>query len=164
MGSSYAFSLKAGDKVVLSGPFGEFFIKETEREMCFIGGGAGMAPMRSHIFDQLSRVQTNRRITFWYGARSRAEMIYDAEFRRLAEQFPNFTYTVALSDPQPEDHWEGPKGYIHLVARDRYLSRHEDPSEIEYYLCGPPMMLRSVEKMLDDLGVDPEMIAYDEFG
>ena len=164
VGSSYVFSLKPGDKVVLSGPFGEFFIKETQREMCFIGGGAGMAPMRSHIFDQLSRVQTNRRVTFWYGARSRAEMIYDAEFRRLAEQFPNFTYTVALSEPLPDDRWEGPVGFIHQVAHDLYLSRHEDPSEIEYYLCGPPMMLRSVEQMLDSLGVDPEMIAYDEFG
>jgi Na+-transporting NADH:ubiquinone oxidoreductase subunit F len=164
VGSSYVFSLKPGDQVVLSGPFGEFFIKETRREMCFIAGGAGMAPMRSHIFDQLSRVQTNRRVTFWYGARSRAEMIYDAEFRRLAEQFPNFTYTVALSEPLPDDQWDGPVGYIHRVAYDLYLSRHEDPSEIEYYLCGPPMMLRSVEHMLDSLGVDPEMIAYDEFG
>jgi Na+-transporting NADH:ubiquinone oxidoreductase subunit F len=164
VGSSYVFSLKPGDKVTLSGPFGEFFIKETEREMCFIGGGAGMAPMRSHIFDQLLRVQTGRRITFWYGARSRSEMIYDEEFRELAARFPNFTYTVALSEPLPEDRWEGPVGFIHQVAHDLYLSRHEDPGEIEYYLCGPPMMLRAVERMLDSLGVDPDMIAYDEFG
>jgi Na+-transporting NADH:ubiquinone oxidoreductase subunit F len=164
IGSSYVFSLKPGDKVTLSGPFGEFFIKETQREMCFIGGGAGMAPMRSHIFDQLLRVQTGRRITFWYGARSRSEMIYDEEFRELAARFPNFTYTVALSEPLPEDRWEGPVGFIHQVAHDLYLSRHEDPGEIEYYLCGPPMMLRAVERMLDSLGVDRDMIAYDEFG
>jgi Na+-transporting NADH:ubiquinone oxidoreductase subunit NqrF len=164
VGSSYVFSLKPGDKVTLSGPFGEFFIKETRREMCFIGGGAGMAPMRSHIFDQLLRVQTGRRITFWYGARSTKEMIYDEEFRELAGRFPNFTYTVALSEPLPEDRWGGPVGFIHQVAQDLYLGNHEDPTEIEYYLCGPPMMLRAVEKMLDGLGVDPDMIAYDEFG
>lgn len=164
VGSSYVFSLKPGDPVVLSGPFGEFFIKETRREMCFIAGGAGMAPMRSHIFDQLLRVQTGRRITFWYGARSRKEMIYDEEFQELARRFANFTYTVALSEAQPEDRWEGPVGFIHQVAHDAYLSRHEDPTEIEYYLCGPPMMLRAVEKMLDGLGVGPEMVAYDEFG
>jgi Na+-transporting NADH:ubiquinone oxidoreductase subunit F len=164
VGSSYVFRLKPGDPVVLSGPFGEFFIKETQREMCFIGGGAGMAPMRSHIFDQLLRVQTGRRITFWYGARSRREMIYDEEFRELARRFPNFTYTVALSEPLPEEQWDGPVGFIHQVAHDLYLSQHEDPTEIEYYLCGPPMMLRAVEKTLDSLGVDPEMIAYDEFG
>jgi len=164
LGSSYTFSLKPGDRVTLSGPFGDFFIKETRREMCFIGGGAGMAPMRSHIFDQLLRVQTGRRITFWYGARSKSEMIYDEEFRELARRCPNFTYTVALSEPLPEDHWDGPVGFIHQVAHDLYLSRHEDPTEIEYYLCGPPMMLRAVERMLDSLGVDPEIVAYDEFG
>jgi Na+-transporting NADH:ubiquinone oxidoreductase subunit F len=164
VGSSYAFSLKPGDTVTLSGPFGEFFIRETQREMCFIGGGAGMAPMRSHIFDQLLRVQTGRRITFWYGARSTKEMIYDEEFRELARRFPNFTYTVALSEPLPEDNWKGPVGFIHQVANELYLSTHEDPTEIEYYLCGPPMMLRAVERMLDSLGVDPEMVAYDEFG
>jgi Na+-transporting NADH:ubiquinone oxidoreductase subunit F len=164
VGSSYAFRLRPGEPVVLSGPFGEFFIKETRREMCFMGGGAGMAPMRSHIFDQLLRVQTGRRSTFWYGARSKKEMIYDEEFRELARRFPNFTYTVALSEPLPEDQWDGPVGFIHQVAHDFYLSRHEDPAEIEYYLCGPPMMLRAVEKMLDSLGVEPDMIAYDEFG
>jgi len=164
LGSSYTFSLKPGDRVTLSGPFGDFFIKETRREMCFIGGGAGMAPMRSHIFDQLLRVQTGRRITFWYGARSKSEMIYDQEFRDLARRCPNFTYTVALSEPLPEDQWSGPVGFIHQVAHDVYLSQHEDPTEIEYYLCGPPMMLSAVTKMLDSLGVDSEMIAYDEFG
>lgn len=164
VGSSYVFSLKPGDRVVLSGPFGDFFIKETEREMCFIAGGAGMAPMRSHILDQLLRVQTGRKITFWYGARSRSEMLYDEEFRELARRFPNFQYTVALSDPLPEDRWDGPVGYIHQVAYDLYLSRHEDPTEIEYYLCGPPPMLRATERMLESLGVDREMIAYDEFG
>jgi Na+-transporting NADH:ubiquinone oxidoreductase subunit F len=164
VGSSYAFRLKPGDSVVLSGPFGEFYIRETQREMCFLGGGAGMAPMRSHIFDQLLRVQTGRRITFWYGARSKKEMIYDEEFRELARRFPNFTYTVALSEPLPEDQWDGPVGFIHQVAHDLYLGQHEDPTEIEFYLCGPPMMLRAVEKMLDSLGVDPDMIAYDEFG
>jgi Na+-transporting NADH:ubiquinone oxidoreductase subunit F len=164
LGSSYAFSLKPGDRVTLSGPFGEFFIKETQREMCFIGGGAGMAPMRSHIFDQLLNVQTGRRITFWYGARSKKEMIYHEEFQVLARRFPNFTYTVALSESLPEDRWDGPVGFIHQVAYELYLSQHEDPTEIEYYLCGPPMMLRAVETMLDRLGVDPETVAYDEFG
>jgi Na+-transporting NADH:ubiquinone oxidoreductase subunit F len=164
IGSSYIFNLKKGDRVTLSGPYGEFFVRDTDREMCFIGGGAGMAPMRSHIFDQLLRINTRRRITFWYGARSHNEMIYDEEFRKLDEQFDNFTYTVALSEPLPEDHWEGPVGFIHQVAYDRYLSKHEDPSEIEYYLCGPPMMLQAVNQMLDSLGVDEDMIAYDQFG
>ncbi len=164
VGSSYVFTLKPGDRVILSGPFGEFFIKDTQREMCFIAGGAGMAPMRSHILDQLLRVQTGRKITFWYGARSRSEMLYDEEFRELARRFPNFRYTVALSDPLPEDRWDGPVGFIHQVAHDLYLSRHEDPTEIEYYLCGPPAMLRATERMLESLGVDREMIAYDEFG
>jgi Na+-transporting NADH:ubiquinone oxidoreductase subunit F len=164
IGSSYIFNLKKGARVSLSGPYGEFFIKDSEREMCFIGGGAGMAPMRSHIFDQLLSVGTQRKITFWYGARSRNEMIYDEEFRKLDEQFENFTYTVALSEPLPEDHWDGPLGFIHQVAYDNYLAAHEDPSEIEYYLCGPPMMLQAVNQMLDSLGVDEEMIAYDQFG
>jgi Na+-transporting NADH:ubiquinone oxidoreductase subunit F len=164
IGSSYIFNLKKGDRVSLSGPYGEFFIKDSQREMCFIGGGAGMAPMRSHIFDQLRRIGTQRKITFWYGARSRNEMIYDEEFRKLDEQFENFTYTVALSEPLPEDHWDGPVGFIHQVAYDNYLAAHEDPSEIEFYLCGPPMMLQAVNQMLDSLGVDEEMIAYDQFG
>lgn len=164
VGSSFAFSLKPGDRVTVSGPYGDFFVKPTEREMCFIGGGAGMAPMRGHIRHQLESAHTERRITFWYGARSRQEMFYDEEFQDLARRHPNFSYHVALSEPQPEDDWEGPVGFIHQVAYDLYLSRHEDPTEIEYYLCGPPMMLSAVRKMLDSLGVEPEMISYDEFG
>ena len=164
IGSSYAFSLKPGDRVVLSGPYGDFFVKETRREMCFIGGGAGMAPMRSHIFNQLLDVGTDRAITFWYGARSRQEMFYDEEFRDLEHRFDNFTYTVALSDPQPGDGWDGPEGFIHQVAYQRYLKDHPEPDEIEYYLCGPPMMIDAVMKMLDSLGVEEEMIAFDDFG
>jgi len=164
VGSSYVFNLKPGDRVVLSGPYGDFFAKKTEREMCFIGGGAGMAPMRSHIRNQLLDVGTDRIITFWYGARSRQEMFYHEEFTDLARRFDNFTYTVALSDPQPEDNWDGPIGFIHQVAYDRYLKDHPDPDEIEYYLCGPPMMIDAVMKMLDSLGVEKEMIAFDDFG
>jgi len=162
--SSYLFTLKPGDRVTLSGPYGDFFIKNTRREMCFIGGGAGMAPLRAHIFYQLLTQKTERTITFWYGARSRSEMFYDEEFKTLAKNYENFSYHVALSDPQPEDHWEGPVGFIHQVAHDQYLKNHPDPSEIEYYLCGPPMMLAAVQKMLDSLGVEPEMIAFDDFG
>ncbi len=164
VGSSFVFNLKPGDRVTLSGPYGDFFAKPTEREMCFIGGGAGMAPLRSHIRHQLLEVQTKRRITFWYGARSCNEMFYDNEFKELETRFPNFTYVVSLSDPQPEDNWQGRTGYVHQVACDTYLSNHEDPTEIEYYLCGPPPMVAAVEKMLYDLGVEPEMIAYDKFG
>jgi Na+-transporting NADH:ubiquinone oxidoreductase subunit F len=164
IGSSYVFNLKPGDRVTLSGPYGDFFVKQTRREMCFIGGGAGMAPMRSHIRNQLLDMHTDRIISFWYGARSRQEMFYDEEFSELAEQFGNFTYTVALSDPQPEDHWDGPVGFIHQVAYDRYLKDHPEPDEIEYYLCGPPMMIDAVMKMLDSLGVEKEMIAFDDFG
>ena len=164
VGSSYVFNLKTGDRVVLSGPYGDFFAKKTEQEMCFIGGGAGMAPMRSHIRNQLLDVGTDRIITFWYGARSRQEMFYHEEFTDLARRFDNFTYTVALSDPQPEDNWDGPIGFIHQVAYDRYLKDHPDPDEIEYYLCGPPMMIHAVMKMLDSLGVEKEMIAFDDFG
>jgi len=162
--SSYLFARKPGDRLVFSGPYGDFFIKDTGREMCFIGGGAGMAPMRSHIFDQLLNVQTDRVMTFWYGARSKIEMFYDDEFKQLAAEHPNFSYHVALSDPQPEDDWDGPTGFIHQVAHDRYLATHKDPTEIEYYLCGPPMMLAAVTRMLDSLGVEPEMIAFDDFG
>ena len=163
VGSSYIFNLKPGEKVVLSGPYGEFFVKETGREMCFVGGGAGMAPMRSHIFHQLLTVNTERKITFWYGARSKQEMFYDEEFRQLERKCDNFKYHVALSDPQPEDGWTGLTGFIHQCLHDNYLISHNDPTEIEYYLCGPPMMIDSVIKMLDDLGVGPEMIAYDKF-
>jgi Na+-transporting NADH:ubiquinone oxidoreductase subunit F len=164
VGSSFVFNLRPGDRITLSGPYGDFFVKQTRREMCFIGGGAGMAPMRSHIRNQLLDVGTDRTITFWYGARSRQEMFYDDEFRELADRFDNFTYTVALSDPQPGDRWDGPTGYIHQVAHDRYLKDHPEPDEIEYYLCGPPMMIDAVMKMLDSLGVEKEMIAFDDFG
>jgi len=164
VGSSYVFNLKPGDRVSVSGPYGDFFAKPTQREMCFIGGGAGMAPLRSHIRHQLLGLNTRRRITFWYGARSRSEMFYHEEFEALARQFSNFSYFVSLSDPQPEDHWDGHTGFIHQRARDIYLSDHEDPTEIEYYLCGPPPMVAAVEKMLYDLGVESEMIAYDKFG
>ena len=161
--STYIFNLKPGDKVVVSGPYGEFFAKETDKEMCFVGGGAGMAPMRSHIFDQLKRLSSDRKITFWYGARSLREMFYDDEFKKLAEENPNFSYNVALSEPLPEDNWTGPKGFIHQVLQQEYLEKHEDPTEIEYYLCGPPMMLSAVQDMLDDMGVDEDMIEFDAF-
>ena len=163
IGSSYVFNLKPGDRVTLSGPYGEFFAKPTQREMCFIGGGAGMAPLRSHIRQQLLAEKTQRRITFWYGARACNEMFYHEEFTELEKRFENFSYWVALSDPQPEDNWTGETGFIHQVAHNRYLSDHEDPTEIEYYLCGPPPMVAAVEKMLYDLGVEPEMVAYDKF-
>ena len=162
--SSYLFTLKPGDRVTLSGPYGDFFVKETQREMCFIGGGAGMAPLRAHIFHQLLTERTERKITFWYGARSRSEMFYDEEFKELESNFQNFSYHVALSDPQPEDDWDGLVGFVHQVAHDEYLKDHPDPAEIEYYLCGPPLMLDAVQKMLDSLGVEPEMIAFDDFG
>ena len=162
--SSYTFNLKAGDKVTVSGPYGEFYIKDTDREMVYIGGGAGMAPLRSHIFHLLKTEKSKRKISFWYGARSVKEMFYDDEFKALAEEFDNFTYQVALSDPLPEDNWDGPTGFIHQVAHDMHLENHEDPTECEYYLCGPPMMISAVQKMLWDLGVEEEMIDYDDFG
>lgn len=162
-GSTYIFSLKPGDKVTLSGPFGEFAVKESDREMCFIGGGAGMAPLRSQILDQLERLKTKRRISFWYGARSKLELFFDEEFKAFEKTYPNFSYHVALSDPMPEDEWEGMTGYIHQQLHDVYLNTHKDPTEIEYYICGPPMMVQAVEDMLDNQGVEPEMIAYDKF-
>ncbi len=164
IGSSYVFNLKPGDKVTLSGPYGDFFVKDTDREMCFIGGGAGMAPMRSHIFNQLLDIGTKRKITFWYGARSLKEMFYYDDFKKLDDEFDNFSFHIALSEPQPEDNWDGMVGFIHQCLYDNYLSTHPDPQEIEYYLCGPPMMIQAVNNMLDDLGVEPEMIAYDKFG
>ena len=164
IGSSYIFNLKPGDKVTVSGSFGEFFAKETDKEMCFVGGGAGMAPMRSHIFDQLKRLSSKRRITFWYGARSVREMFYDDEFKQLEKENENFTYHVALSDPLPEDNWKGQTGFIHQVLLDEYLNKHEDPTEVEYYLCGPPIMLKCMMDMLDSIGVDKEMIDFDDFG
>jgi len=162
--SSYIFNLKPGDRVVMSGPYGEFFAKDTDREMCYIGGGAGMAPMRSHLFDLLVTKKSKRPITFWYGARSRREMFYDDEFKALAEKCPNFSYHVALSEPMPEDEWTGFTGFIHKAVLENYLNDHEDPQEIEYYLCGPPPMISAVNRMLYDLGVETDMIAYDEFG
>ena len=162
IGSSYLFRLQPGDPVTLSGPYGDFKVRESDSEMCFIGGGAGMAPLRSQIRDQLLRVKTRRKMTFWYGARSRKEMLYDEEFRELEAQHDNFTYHVALSEPLPEDRWDGYVGFIHQAAQE-LLEQHEDPTEIEYYLCGPPLMIAAVLKMVDSLGVDPELILYDEF-
>jgi Na+-transporting NADH:ubiquinone oxidoreductase subunit F len=147
----------------LSGPYGEFFVKESEREMCFVGGGAGMAPLRSQILHDLEALETKRTVSFWYGARSLQELFFDDEFRALEKKHPNFSFHVALSDPQPEDNWSGMTGYIHQYLRDQYLIKHADPTEIEYYLCGPPMMIDAIEEMLDDLGVEPEMIAFDKF-
>lgn len=164
VGSSYVFSLKNGDRVTFSGPYGDFFAKDTDREMCFIGGGAGMAPMRSHIFHQLNTLHTTRKITFWYGARSRQEIFYEKEFQDLEAAFDNFTFHIALSDPQPEDDWKGMTGFIHRCLADHYLDTHPDPQEVEYYICGPPLMLSAVLTMLDSFGVEPEMIAYDDFG
>ncbi len=162
--SSYIWSLKAGDKVTISGPFGEFFAKDTDAEMIFIGGGAGMAPMRSHIFDQLKRLQSKRKISFWYGARSLREMFYEDEFEQLARENPNFTFNVALSDPQPEDNWTGYTGFIHNVLLENYLRNHPAPEDCEFYMCGPPMMNAAVIKMLKDLGVEDENIMLDDFG
>lgn len=162
--SSYIFSLKPGDEVTISGPFGEFFAKETDREMCFIGGGAGMAPMRSHIFDQLKRLKTKRKITFWYGARSKREIFYQEDFDELQRQYDNFKWYIALSEPLPEDNWTGLVGFIHQVLHDEYLKNHPAPEDIEYYICGPPLMLSACLNMLHSLGVEDEMIAYDKFG
>ncbi|HUW08022.1 MAG TPA: NADH:ubiquinone reductase (Na(+)-transporting) subunit F [Williamwhitmania sp.] len=162
--SSFIFSRKPGDKVTISGPYGEFFIKDTESEIMFIGGGAGMAPMRSHIFHLFKTAQTGRKTTFWYGARSQREIFYEDEFRAIEKQFPNFTFHIALSEPKKEDNWKGKTGFIHQVIYDNYLSKHETPEDIEYYLCGPPMMNDAVQKMLYNLGVPNEMVAYDDFG
>lgn len=162
--SSYIFSRKPGDKITISGPYGEFHIKKTKREMMFIGGGAGMAPMRSHIFDQFQTQRTDRKATFWYGGRSVRELFYVDEFRAIEKDFPNFTFNIALSEPKPEDNWTGYTGFIHQVIMDNYLKKHPEPEEIEYYLCGPPMMNQAVLKMLDDYGVPSDMIAFDDFG
>ncbi|MDE7149450.1 MAG: NADH:ubiquinone reductase (Na(+)-transporting) subunit F [Bacteroidales bacterium] len=162
--SSYIYSLKPGDKITISGPYGEFFVQDTQREMMFIGGGAGMAPMRSHIFDQFKTQHTKRKATFWYGGRSVKELFYMEDFEEIKRENPNFEFHVALSDPQPGDNWTGPTGFIHQVIFDQYLKNHPEPDEIEYYLCGPPAMTDAVVKMLDDLGVPPEMIRYDNFG
>jgi len=162
--SSYLFNLKPGDKLAVSGPFGEFFAKDTDNEMVFVGGGAGMAPMRSHILDQLKRLHTKRKMTFWYGARSLREMFYTEEFDRLQEDNENFTWSVALSDPLPEDNWTGYTGFIHATLYEHYLKDHPAPEECEYYLCGPPMMNSAVIHMLEELGVDRENILLDDFG
>ena len=162
--SSYIWSLKAGDKVTISGPFGEFFAKDTDAEMVFIGGGAGMAPMRSHIFDQLKRLKSKRKMTFWYGARSKREMFYVEDFDGLQAENDNFKWHVALSDPQPGDNWDGYTGFIHNVLYENYLKDHEAPEDCEYYMCGPPIMNASVIKMLKDLGVEDENILLDDFG
>ena len=162
--SSYVFNMKPGDKIDVYGPFGEFFAKETEAEMVFIGGGAGMAPMRSHIFDQLKRLNSKRKMSFWYGARSLREMFYEDEYDMLANENDNFDWHVALSDPQPEDNWEGLTGFIHNVLYEEYLKNHPAPEDCEYYMCGPPMMNQAVIKMLKDLGVEDENIMLDDFG
>ncbi|MBI9056512.1 MAG: NADH:ubiquinone reductase (Na(+)-transporting) subunit F [Labilibaculum sp.] len=162
--SSFIFSRKPGDKVTISGPYGEFFIKETNNEMMFIGGGAGMAPMRSHIFHLFHTVKTGRKATFWYGARSLKEVFYADQFDAIAADFPNFEWHLALSEPQPEDNWEGPTGFIHQVIYDNYLVTHEEPEDIEFYICGPPMMNSAVTNMLYDLGVPDEMVDFDDFG
>jgi Na+-transporting NADH:ubiquinone oxidoreductase subunit F len=162
--SSYIFSLKPGDEAKISGPFGAFFAIESDREMIFVGGGAGMAPMRAHILDQLERLKSGRKISFWYGARSLQELFYDAEFDRLTQTHGNFRWQAALSEPRPEDKWDGPTGFIHEVLFDKYLKDHPAPEECEYYLCGPPMMVEAVRSMLENLGVDPESIFFDDFG
>ncbi len=162
--SSYIFSRKPGDKVTISGPYGEFFIKDTQNEMMFIGGGAGMAPMRSHIFDLFDTKKTKRKATFWYGGRSKKELFYQDHFEKIEKENPNFKFEVALSEPLEEDKWEGYKGFIHQVIYDNYLKDHPEPEDIEYYLCGPPMMNAAILKMLDELGVPEEMIMFDDFG
>jgi len=162
--SSYVFSLKPGDKIAVFGPFGEFFAKDTDAEMVFVGGGAGMAPMRSHIFDQLKRLNSKRKISFWYGARSLREVFYDDEYNLLSSENENFDWHLALSDPQPEDNWDGLTGFIHNVLYEQYLKDHPAPEDCEYYMCGPPMMNAAVIKLLEDMGVEPENILLDDFG
>ena len=162
--SSYIFSLKPGDKATISGPYGEFFIKDSQAEMVYIGGGAGMAPLRSHIFELFKRQKTDRKVSYWYGGRSLRELFYIEHFEEIEKEFPNFEFNIALSDPAEEDNWDGYTGFIHQVLHDEYLSKHPAPEDIEYYICGPPMMNAAVFRMLDDLGVEPENIAYDDFG
>jgi Na+-transporting NADH:ubiquinone oxidoreductase subunit F len=163
--SSFIFSRKPGDKVTVSGPYGEFFIKDTKREMLYIGGGAGMAPLRSHLFHLFHTLKTtDRTVSYWYGARSKNEIFYEEDFRAIEKQFPNFKFNIALSEPRPEDNWTGYKGFIHQVILDNYLSRHEAPEDIEYYMCGPGPMAAAVIRMLDNLGVPKEMLAFDDFG
>jgi Na+-transporting NADH:ubiquinone oxidoreductase subunit F len=162
--SSYIFSRKPGDKVVISGPYGEFHIKDTSSEMIYIGGGAGMAPLRSHIFHLFKTLRTQRKVSYWYGARSLREVFYEDEFRAIEKEFPNFTFNLALSEPLPEDNWTGYTGFIHQVLLQNYLCNHEEPEDIEYYFCGPPQMNSAVVNTLDGLGVPKENIAFDDFG
>lgn len=163
--SSYTFSLKPGDKVTMAGPFGDFHIKHTQKEMIYIGGGAGMAPLRSHLFHLFhTKKERNRKVTFWYGGRSLREVFYTDHFTNIEKEFPNFQYNIALSEPLPEDNWTGYTGFIHNVLFENYLKKHPEPEDVEYYLCGPPMMNAAVFKMLDELGVPPENIAFDDFG
>jgi Na+-transporting NADH:ubiquinone oxidoreductase subunit F len=162
--SSFIFSRKPGDKVTLSGPYGEFFIKDTMREMIYIGGGAGMAPLRSHIFHLFHTLKTDRKVTYWYGARSKREIFYEEEFREIERKFPNFKFNIALSEPHPDDNWKGYTGFIHQVVYNEYLSKQDEPEDIEYYLCGPPMMNDAVQTMLSNLGVPEEMVDFDDFG
>ncbi len=162
--SSFLFNLQPGDKVFITGPYGEFFARETEAEMVFVGGGAGMAPMRSHIFDQLKRLSTNRKVSYWYGARSLREMFYIEDFDQLAKDNPNFTWHIGLSEPLPEDNWTGHKGFIHQILHDAYLKDHQAPEDCEFYMCGPPMMNSAVIEMLENMGVEPENIMLDDFG
>ncbi len=162
--SSYVFSRKPGDKVTISGPYGEFHIKNTNAEMIYIGGGAGMAPLRSHIFHLFKTLKTGRKVSYWYGARSLREVFYEDEFRSIEKQFPNFTFNLALSEPLPEDNWTGYTGFIHQVLLDNYLGKRDDPEDIEYYFCGPPAMNNAVIKMMDNLGVPQENISFDDFG
>jgi len=161
--SSYIFSRKSGDTVTISGPYGEFFIQDTDREMIYIGGGAGMAPMRSHIFHLFHTLKTGRKVSFWYGARSMREVFYQDEFEAIEKKFPNFSFNIALSEITPESQWTGYTGFIHQVVLEKYLIDHPAPEDIEYYLCGPPVMTDAVEDMLYKLGVEPEMIEYDKF-
>ncbi|MFN2353020.1 MAG: NADH:ubiquinone reductase (Na(+)-transporting) subunit F, partial [Desulfopila sp.] len=162
--SSYIFNLKEGDEVTISGPYGEFYLEYSDAEMVFIGGGAGMAPLRSHLFQLFKTDKTSREVSFWYGARSTKELFYMEDFEKLAQDHDNFSFHVALSDPQPEDNWDGDTGFIHLVLYEKYLKDHPAPEDIRYYMCGPPMMTKSVLEMLDNLGVEKDNIRYDDFG
>lgn len=173
--SSFVFSRKPGDKVTISGPYGEFFIKETENEMLYIGGGAGMAPMRSHLFHLFHTLKTNRKVTYWYGGRSKRELFYLDHFKKIEQEFPNFQFFVVLSEPLPEDNWkvkkdmsdkegDGFTGFVHQAVIDQYLSKHDSPEDIEFYFCGPPLMNQAVLKMCDDWGVPPENVSFDDFG
>lgn len=162
--SSYVFNLKPGDEITMSGPYGEFAINHTDREMIYVGGGAGMAPLRSQIFHLFHTLKTGRTVSYWYGARSKREIFYEDEFRAIEKDFPNFKFIIALSDPQPEDNWDGPVGFIHNVVIDMHLKDHEAPEDCEFYFCGPPLMLKAVQKMCDDFGVPEENVRFDDFG